>query len=202
MPIEILDFTVALGMLSTALKDVAVEMNLFIMSSTQTNAKAEEDNRLMKNETVIRGSRAIIDKCDLACVISRVTKEELEVLEGITNEIGAVPNQVMDIYKVRRGRYTNVRIWSVVDLGTCRKEDLFMTDDRLNLIDLEILGIDFENRKDEDLILDIMNKLNDDKEVEDLIKEVESAESIEEVLTLEEITEEDKEQKGFFGDLL
>lgn len=193
---------VALGMLSTALKDVAVEMNLFIMSSTQTNAKAEEDNRLMKNETVIRGSRAIIDKCDLACVISRVTKEELEVLEGITNEIGAVPNQVMDIYKVRRGRYTNVRIWSIVDLGTCRKEDLFITDDRLNLIDIEILGIDFENRKDEDLILDIMNKLNDDKEVEELIKEVESAEKVEEVLTLEEITEEDKEQRGFFGDLL
>lgn len=193
---------VALGMLSTALKDMAVEMNLFIMSSTQTNAKAEEDNRLMKNETVIRGSRAIIDKCDLACVISRVTKEELEILEPITNEMGIIPNQVMDIYKVRRGRYTNVRIWSVVDLGTCRKQDLFITDDRLNLIDFEILGIDFENRKDSDLILEVMNKLNNNEDIDELIKEVESIDKVEEILTLEEITEEEKERKGVFGDLL
>lgn len=158
---------IALMMLSTALKDMAVEMNLFIMSSTQTNAKAEEDNRLMKNENVIRGSRAIIDKCDLACVISRVTKEEEELLESVINSIGIVPNQVMDIYKVRRGRYTNVRIWSYVDLGTCRKKDLFITNDKMNVIeDFEPIAFDFETDSEE--ILSFIDKLNDRIEKTDI----------------------------------
>lgn len=121
---------VALGMLSTALKDLAVEMQLFVMSSTQTNAKSEDEKGGIKNESVVRGSRAIIDKCDIACVISRVNSEEQELLSDLITKIGIAPNQVLDIYKVRRGKYTNVRIWSDVDLGTCRKKDLFITNDK------------------------------------------------------------------------
>lgn len=189
---------VALGLLSTALKDLAVEMNLFIMSSTQTNAKVEEDNRLMKNENVIRGSRAIIDKCDLACVISRVTKEELEVLEEVIDRVGVAPNQVTDIYKVRRGRYTNVRIWSHVDLGTCRRTDLFITNDRLDAIeDFEIINFNFERTEKENDILSLMNKLNDGEEfnLEETIEE-------EKEVKLEDITEENNFNKGMFGELL
>lgn len=193
---------VALGMLSTALKDLAVEMNLFIMSSTQTNAKAEEDNRIMKNENVIRGSRAIIDKCDLACVISRVTKEELEILKDVTDEIGIIPNQVMDIYKVRRGRYTNVRIWSYVDLGTCRKQDLFITDDKLNQLDqFELMNINFEQQKDEDKTFELMRHLNDDIESDNVV-EIKVEEEIKVPITVEEIIEEEQRNQGLFGELL
>ena len=39
-------------MLSTALKDIAVELNVFVMSSTQTNAKSDDDNGKLKNESV------------------------------------------------------------------------------------------------------------------------------------------------------
>ena len=38
------------------------------------------------------------------------------------------PTHVTDIYKLRRGRWKFIRIWSLVDLGTCRMEDLFVTD--------------------------------------------------------------------------
>ena len=195
---------VALGMLSTALKDLAVEMNLFIMSSTQTNAKAEEDNRAMKNENVIRGSRAIIDKCDLACVISRVTKEERELLTEVTDQIGIVPNQVMDIYKVRRGRYTNVRIWSYVDLGTCRKIDLFITDDKMAVLEgFETISFDFVEQKDEQLIHDFLERLNDIEQIDLIVKEIEETpQELVTGVTVEEITEEDNEKKGLFGDLL
>ena len=62
---------VALNLLSTALKDLAVELKIFVMSATQTNAKSDEDKSI-KNESVIRGARSIIDKCDIACVVSRV----------------------------------------------------------------------------------------------------------------------------------
>ena len=39
---------------------------------------------------------------------------------------------VSDVYKVRSGRYTQVRIWSTVDLGVMRRKDLFITDAQLN----------------------------------------------------------------------
>ena len=90
-------------MLSAALKDLAVEMRLFMMSATQTNAKVE-DEKGIKNESVVRGARSIIDKGDIACIVSRVTPDEEELLSEITNNTGIIPNQVTDVYKVRRGR--------------------------------------------------------------------------------------------------
>ena len=114
---------VALGMMSTALKDLAVELDVFMMSSTQTNAKADEH----KNELSIRGARSIIDKCDLACILSLVTDDELELLKETTSCLGMIPNQVIDVYKNRRGKYSKVRIWCDNDLGNCRRRDFFMT---------------------------------------------------------------------------
>ena len=136
---------VALCMLSTALKDLAVEMKLFVMSSTQTNAQGDNVNQKgMKDEKVIRGSRAIIDKCDIATVLSRVTSEDLELLAGMIEHIGKAPNQVTDVYKVRRGKYNKVRIWSYMDLGTCRKQDLFVTDEKCRpLEDFQIVKFNF-----------------------------------------------------------
>ena len=37
------------------------------------------------------------------------------------------PTHVLDIYKMRRGRYKMVRIWSYIHLGTGEREDLFIT---------------------------------------------------------------------------
>ena len=37
------------------------------------------------------------------------------------------PTHVLDIYKMRRGRYKNVRIWTRLDLGCGRRKDLFIT---------------------------------------------------------------------------
>lgn len=129
------------------------------MSSTQTNAKSDESKGL-KDESVVRGSRAIIDKADLAAVISRVTKEDLDMLSDVIDSIGIIPNQVMDIYKNRRGRYTNVKIWSNVDLGTCRKVDVVVTDERYRPIEsfrkVEYL---FTEENEEDTI-NFLSKLN------------------------------------------
>ena len=62
------------------------------MSSTQTNAKSDEDQKGIKNESVIRGARSIIDKCDIACVISRVTREDEERLAMPIEKVGIIPN--------------------------------------------------------------------------------------------------------------
>ena len=124
---------VALGLMGSALKDLAVELNVFILSSTQTNAQVEDGGRQIKNESVIRGARSLADKVDMGCIMARPTDEEIHKLETLSN---IRPNLVTDIYKMRRGKYTQVRIWSLVDLGTCRRTDLFATDQFFKRVDI------------------------------------------------------------------
>lgn len=150
-----------LGMMSAALKDLAVELNVFIFSSTQLNAQGEDNTKSIKNESAIRGSRAIVDKVDMGCIVNRPTEEDLHIVEGLCSKI---PNSVIDVYKMRRGRYTQVRIWSYVDLGTCRVEDLLVTDGKLNPVKIGNLKQEYpEDRWD---ILEMVKKLNSDEEIE------------------------------------
>ena len=65
-------------------------------------------------------------------VMARPTKEEQDFFKEMGREI---PNIVTDVYKVRSGQWSQVRIWSYVDLGTLRKVDLYMTDSRMEVID-------------------------------------------------------------------
>ena len=51
------------------------------------------------------------------------------------NNIANKPNLVTDIFKVRSGEWTQVRIWSDMNLGTLKKRDLFITDSRMEPID-------------------------------------------------------------------
>lgn len=182
---------VALGMMSSALKELAVELDIFVMSSTQTNAKIEEGKGI-KNEAVIRGARSIIDKCDVACIVCRVTQEEEELISDIPTNI--IPNQVMDVYKVRRGRYTNVKIWSYSDLGTCRKEDLFVTTAGLDTVD-GYKRVDFVFTDEDEEDLNFLSTLNNEK---DILPTQEKEE--EKIIDLNNIKVE-TEKKGLFDGL-
>lgn len=117
-------------MFATALKDLAVELNVCMMTSTQVNASAD-DNKNIRNEATMAGGRSTINKADNGAVMARPTPEELDALSSITSKSG-IPNMVTDVFKVRSGQWSQVRIWSNVDLGTMRKEDLFITDARLD----------------------------------------------------------------------
>lgn len=123
---------VALRMLSTLLKDLSAELNVFIMSATQITGKMEFKLGYIRNENMLRDSKSIPDKADICFIRARILPEEMELIGPLCERIGRVPNQVSDIYKVRRGKYVDVRIWHSVDLGTCRTEDLFITDANLS----------------------------------------------------------------------
>lgn len=127
-------------MFSDALKKLAVDLDIFIMTSTQVNAKAD-DNKDVRNEATLAGSRAIINKADFGCVMARPTKEELVAISGLCEtekikwesehiEPFQMPNCVTDIYKNRGGADTQMRIWSYLDLGTMKRHDYFVTDNR------------------------------------------------------------------------
>ena len=143
-------------MFSTALKELAVELNVCMFTSTQVNANADS-NANIRNESTIAGSRAVINKADIGMVMARPTKEEIDFFAS-TGE--AIPNLVTDIYKVRSGEWSQVRIWSVVDLGTLHKEDLYITNSRLEVItDFEkhyVYEFDWEGTN----YLEILEKVN------------------------------------------
>ena len=132
---------VVLMLLANQLKQLAKDYGIFIFSATQVNGSAMMDDGEFKNETCIRGAKAIADKADSAFVMSRVNEKiwnsmmpnfRTAARDGrldaryLENE-NMRPTHILDIYKMRRGRYKNVRIWTRLDLGNGRREDLFMT---------------------------------------------------------------------------
>ena len=142
---------VVLCMLSTALKDLAVELNIFMGSSTQISGDIEAKKGI-RNQSFIRGAKSIADKADVGCITVAIPKEEEEIISPLINKFNLkMPNIVTDIYKVRRSPYKNVKIWSRVDLGTCRVEDILVTDGYYNPIsNFETLEYDFRDSKIEE----------------------------------------------------
>ena len=120
-------------MFATALKDLSVELDVFVMTSTQVNASAD-DNKNIRNEASLAGGRSTINKADYGLIMARPTREELEGLKPLTDKYGE-PNVVTDVFKVRSGQWTQVRIWAQVNLGTMKKKELFLTDSRLEPVD-------------------------------------------------------------------
>ena len=146
-------------MMATALKDLAVELNVCVFTSTQVNANAD-NNTNIRNEASLAGGRSTINKADNGMIMARPTKEELETLEPIIATYGK-PNLVTDIFKVRSGEWTQVRIWSIADLGRMKREDLFITDSRLEVIQDFYTGDEYDvSNWEEDEFSEIKRKVN------------------------------------------
>jgi len=124
----------ALLLMATALKDLAVELNVSVFTSTQVNAKAD-DNKEIRNEASLAGGRSTINKADNGIIGMRPTNDEIETLSGLNILKGVTPNLVLDVFKVRSGRWTQVRIWCDFNPGILRLNTLFVTDSRFQTID-------------------------------------------------------------------
>lgn len=148
-------------LMSTTLKDIAEELNVFVMTSTQVNAKADE-NRDIRNEASLAGGRSTINKADFGFIMARPTNEELTTLKDFCDKYGA-PTLVTDVFKVRSGEWNQIRIWSAYDAGNLRCEDLFVTNSRL-----EVINIDFN-------FSSVCQNWISNEEVEEFINELEKA---------------------------
>ena len=166
---------VALMLLSTALKDLAVEYNLYVESGTQLSGNYDEWEGV-RNQTLIRGSKAVCDKIDVGAITSQAQDRDITALTPMMREYGYPnPTHVMDIYKLRRGRYKNVRIWGMFDLGTGRWTDLFVTDGNYRVIPINAPKIIFNTTDMVDF--DVKESMNNTKEANEVIiqNKVESA---------------------------
>ena len=146
-------------MFSDALKKIAVELDIFIMSSTQVNSNADSSDTI-RNESSLAGSRAIITKADVGCIMARPLPKELEILTPIIKE--ERPNIVTDIYKVRGADYSQIRIWSYMNLGTLYKKDLFVTDALMKPINIDYKFFNYIKEPDMQ-INSLLTKLNIEK---------------------------------------
>ena len=158
---------VALLMLSNGLKEIATECNIYVRSATQLNASGLENdskNPKIRNQNMLRGSKAVSDKIDVGYITMPITSEEATKLEPVCQKFCLpLPTHVSDIYKNRRGRYTAVRVWHNFDLGTCRMQDLFVTDQSFQPINIQIVKYLFgeeEKTFDNDTLLRVINERN------------------------------------------
>ena len=157
----------ALLLLSNGLKEIATECNVYVRSATQLNASALENdpkNFKIRNQNMLRSSKSIADKIDVGYITMPITIDEMVKLEPVCQKLCLpMPTHVSDIYKNRRGRYTSVRVWHIFDLGTCRMQDLFVTDQTFQPINIQIVKYLFgeeEKAYDTDTLLKAINDSN------------------------------------------
>lgn len=164
---------VCLRLFTTTLKNLAVELNAFVLTSTQLS-NMDDDKGGFKDFRNIQGSRAIANLVDFACIMSRPTQDELKLVEGCQSLFHFTPDLVIDVFKNRRGRWTMMRIWSKNDLGTCRRYDLFCTTPNNNPIE-EFQIIDFNVIKTKEME-DLEEFYNNGVATEEMIAEIEAEE--------------------------
>ena len=122
-----------LFMLSTKLKDLCNQYNLFIMTSTQTNADFKTDE--MPDQNLLRGSKAVADRADFGAILLDTTQKDRDNLQQFCLDNGIpIPNVKLSVYKNRRGSFTKGYLWMHADKGTCRYRAMFATDWQYNLI--------------------------------------------------------------------
>lgn len=198
---------VCLRMFTTTLKNLAIELDAFIMTSTQTNSE-DDPKGGFRDFRNLEGSKAIRNLVDLGCIFARVTPDELQLISKFVDSFGLKPNIVTDIYKNRRGRWTNIRIWSYYDYGTCRKQDLFVTSATMKEKLDDFVIMDFKNQDEQDFS-DLLALYNNGEVKEKVYEEyyMPADETNELVSDLEDAFGDREEREKFykdkaFGDLI
>ena len=129
-----------LFLLSSKLKDIAVQYNVFVLSSTQLNAQYTESET--PDQNLLRGSKAIADRIDVGMILMEVTKEDKEKLAPFcTKNNLPMPNIKLSCYKNRQGRYKGMYLWIVADRSMCRFDAKFASDWAYNIMEIENLKI-------------------------------------------------------------
>ena len=188
---------VLLLMLSTALKDLATELGIFMASATQLSGDYK-NQRGVRDQSFLRDSKAIADKADVGSIVVRIGTEEKAIIEPICQQLGLpIPTHVTDVYKNRRSDYTQVKIWSRIDLGTCREQDILITNGFYEIIeDFELIKYNYTGTYEiPDFIKsEEIKQQENNKEIEEKEKESENM-----VIKIEDIKEPIEELPPFSG---
>ncbi|MNF67480.1 hypothetical protein D3C84_492960 [compost metagenome] len=126
-------------LMSIRLKDICNKYSVYLMSATQLNGEWKEawNKGAIIDSTYIRGGKSIIDKADGAMIILPISKmEKRDIEEIMKNGFHKQPNYVTHIFKNRGNRVDKAKVFSYIDMGNMRVDDLFITN-----VDNELISI-------------------------------------------------------------
>lgn len=194
-----------LANLSLKLKELTRKYNISIDTCTQVSG--DYKNEKNRDASIIRGSKAIVDKIDIGYIVSRPTTQELKLLEGILKkQIGQQkPNVCLSIYKNRGGKYNKVKIWLYIDYNTMRVHDLFVTDYEGEQVPMEKTNIEITEDKKVIVYTDVKEKEKYDKKAKKMMSNISTneEENSKEVVMLEskkKLTKEEKDKLKYHED--
>ena len=139
-------------MFADRMKTLANTLNVHIDTSTQVNG--EWRNAKDGDMNLIRGAKSVADKVDLGMVMLPISEaDKLGIEQIIAKNQGFLPepNLVYHVYKNRRGKLNHIRVFVYFDYSTCRTTDLFVTDNKYNLIDVDSTLVSFTKDYEEDV---------------------------------------------------
>lgn len=127
--------------MSSDLKDVAKQLGVFIWTASQLSGNYKEAREV--DQTYLRSAKSLSDKIDVGSIMLPVRESDQPIIDAYTQKgFEIVPNFVINIYKIRRGSYQNVRLFGNFDRGTCRWTDCFCCDNKGVILPIEDTKID------------------------------------------------------------
>ena len=119
--------------LTTILKQVAVELNIAVISATQLNNSPRDKNNKMRDASWLRGSFAIADKCDVGMILDGKFNEYEKKLVANSNPYFGLgdSNLVIDIYKNRYGP-KDIKVFRKINFATFEYVDIAVYDTNEN----------------------------------------------------------------------
>ena len=110
--------------ISKLLKDKVAKLD-----NTNTRLKKTDSiEELDENVVSSKGNRIDLSVKKQQFSSEKILEDELKSIEEYCNSLNIEkPNIVIDIYKNRRGKLCDVKVFRKFDYGTCRVKDLFCT---------------------------------------------------------------------------
>lgn len=113
---------------STVLKNLSEEFDIFIKIYTQISDNARRDETI-RDSGGIKGSKSLQVRADLGVLVMRPTDRELMKVEPIISVLKCEePDMCFHIYKNRDGDISEFKVWCKLNLGNYHLEELFITD--------------------------------------------------------------------------
>ena len=128
-------------MFITRLKELCIRLNIFIWTATQLSGEWKSAKEA--DQQLLRGAKSISDKVDNGAILLPVREADKPVIAAhIAKGFELEPTHVVHIYKVRRGRFNNIRLYIHFDRATCRTTDCFVTNNEGEIVDVNDTNVE------------------------------------------------------------
>lgn len=137
-----------LFMITNALKDLAVTLNVFIESGTQVNGEWKSSDHM--DSTMLAGSKAMGRKIDYGEIMLKTSVADIEKISPILTSGYPTPNLKIGIYKNRGGIIDDHILWCKANKGVCKIRPVFLTDYNYQLVEIDedLFVIEEDNGED------------------------------------------------------